>query len=116
MKTITCGVPQESTLGPLLFLLYINDLQYAFWKSIIHHFADDINLIFSRKELGTIESVINNELKHLVQWLRGNKLSENETKTELIIFRSLRRGSNQRENLILDLIIVNSNYILMLNI
>ena len=88
MKAITCGVPQGSTLGPLLFLLYINDLQSAFSKSITRSFADDTNLIFSSKKLGTIESVINNELKHSVQWLRGNSLSLNETKSELIIFRS----------------------------
>ena len=58
-----------------------NDLQYAFLKSIIYHFVDDTNLIFSSKKSGTIESVINNELKHLVQWIRGNKLSLNETKS-----------------------------------
>ena len=72
----------------MLFLLYINDLQSVFSKSIIHYFADDTNLLFSAKKLGTIESAINHELKLLVQWLRSNKLSLNETKTELIIFRS----------------------------
>ena len=52
------------------------------------HFVDETNLIFSSENIGTIESVINNELRHLVQWLRGNKLSLNETKTKLIIFRA----------------------------
>ena len=89
IKTVTCGIPQGSTLGPLLFLLYINDIS-AFSKSVVHRFADDTNLLFPAKKLGTTESVINNELKLklLVQWLRSNKLSLNETKTELIIFRS----------------------------
>ena len=72
----------------MLFLLYINDLQSVFSKSIAHHFADDTNLLFPAKKLGTIESVINHELKLLVQWLQSNKLYFNETKNELIIFRS----------------------------
>ena len=87
IKTVTCGVPRGSILGPLLFL-YINDLQSVFSKSVVTHFADDTKLSFSAKKLGTIESVINHELKLLVQWLRSNKLALNEAKTELIIFRS----------------------------
>ena len=72
----------------MLFILYINGLQSVFLKSDVHHFADDTNLLFPAKKRGTIESVINHELKLLVQWLQSNKLSLNETKTEIIIFRS----------------------------
>ena len=57
IKTVTCNVPLGSILGPLLLFLYINDLQCEFSKLIIQHFADDTNLIFSSKKLGTIESV-----------------------------------------------------------
>ena len=87
-QSITCGVPQGSTLGPLLFLLYINDLNRAFSKCVVHHFADDTNLIFASKKKETIETVMNHELKILVEWLKANKLSLNESKTELIIFHS----------------------------
>ena len=79
IKTVTCGVPQGLTLGSLLFLLYINDLRSVFSKSVVNHFADDTNLLWSSKKLNTIESIINQELKLLVQWLQSNKLSLNET-------------------------------------
>ena len=82
IKTIACSVPQGSTLDPLLFLLHINDLQCVFSRSIIHPLTDDTNLIFSSKKLGTIKSFINNELKHIVHWLKGNKFTLNESNTK----------------------------------
>ena len=85
---IKCGVPQQSTLGPLLFLLYINDLNSVFNKVITIHFADDTHLSYASKQLCTIESVTNYKLKKQVEQLRSNKLCLNSGKSELVIFRS----------------------------
>ena len=86
-KNITCGVPQGSILGPLLFLVYINDMHNASEKCAVHHFADDTNLLFSHKDPRTIQKVMNKELVYLFQWLCANRLSLNVVKTEFILFQ-----------------------------
>ena len=85
---VKCGVPQGFTLGPFLFLLYINDLNSVFYKAITIHFADDTHLSYASKNLSTIKSVMNCESKNLAEWLRSDKLSLNSGKLELFIFRS----------------------------
>jgi hypothetical protein len=82
------GVPQGSVLGPLLFLLYINDLHTSIKFATVYHFADDTNLMLINKSLKKINKHINHDLANLVQWLRSNKLFLNSNKTELVIFKS----------------------------
>ena len=84
---ITCGVPQGSILGPLLFTIYINDMHNALKQCIVHHFADDTNLLYSHSNPKILKRVMNNELKILFEWLCANRLSLNVGKTEFIIFR-----------------------------
>ena len=86
-----CGVPQGSVLGPLLFLIYINDLHNATNYSDIHHFADDTNLLYSSKSLKNINKKINFDLKNSVHWLRAHKISLNTGKTEIILFRTKKK-------------------------
>ena len=74
---VTCGVPQGSIIGPLLFLIYINDMNLAVKRSLVHHFADDTNLLYSDKNIKYIRKVMNNELKLLFEWLCANRLSLN---------------------------------------
>ena len=85
-KLIRFGVPQGSVLGPLLFLIYINDLHNSITHSTVHHFADDTNLLYSSKSLKKIGSKINYDLKGLTDWLNANRISLNVGKTEYIVF------------------------------
>ena len=72
---IEFGVPQGSVLGPLLFLIYINDLNQAIKFSRVHHFADDTNLLLVDNSLKKINKHINHDLKLLTTWLRANRIS-----------------------------------------
>ena len=85
---VTCGVPQGSTLGPLLFLIYINDFRFSLDKCIASHFADDTCISYSSSKLKTIETIMNSELKRASEWLVSNRLSLNVKKSKLLIFHS----------------------------
>ena len=84
---IEFGVPQGSVLGPLLFLIYINDLNQAIKFSKVHHFADDTNLLLVDNSLKKINKHINHNLKLLTTWLRANRISLNTGKTKILLLR-----------------------------
>ena len=83
-----CGVPQRSTLGPLLFLLYINDISNCSAKLTFRIFADDTSVFYSCKNINEPETVMNEEVQALLKYCAINKLSVNFKKTSFIIFRS----------------------------
>ena len=91
---ISCGVPQGSVLGPLLFLLYINDLQNSSNILEFHLFADDSNLFYADKSLSRLESVVNNELIYVHEWLCANKLTLNIEKSSFVIFHPPQKKIN----------------------
>ena len=97
---IEVGVPQGSCLGPLLFLLYINDLQ----DSTVFMHADDTSLCYQSHDLTRLNEAINSDLKKLDTWLQGNKLSLNVAKTHsMLISTKQKQNSLKIQNKDLDL-------------
>ena len=93
---ISCGVPQGSILGPLLFLVYVNDMKLSI-NCILSLYADDSALLFSHKDPLTISNRLSTELSNCKRWLVDNRLSLHMGKTECLLFgsqRKLKRVSN----------------------
>lgn len=84
--SVSCGVPQGSVLGPLLFLLYINDFSNCTNSLDLHLFADDSNLFYCHKNVARLEMTINYELENVKSWLCANKLSLNISKSNFALF------------------------------
>ena len=85
-NTVKCGVPQGSILGPLLFIIYINDIVNVSDLLKFVLFADDTNLFASGNNIKSLCSMISGELEKLNTWFCVNKLSLNLTKTSFMVF------------------------------
>ena len=95
-RSVTCGVPQGSILGPLLFLIYVNDMKAAVTCELLLY-ADDSALLASSSDVSEIEDVLSRELESVSEWLVENRLSLHLGKTESILFGSNKRLAKRKE-------------------
>ena len=95
-KQIKCG-PQGSILGPLLFLIYINDLPNVCDKTMPFLFADDTNLFISGRNSQKLYEAANNDLNAIAKWLKVNRLSLNVKKTHYMVFSNTKVKSDNAE-------------------
>ena len=95
-RPITCGVPQGSVLGPLLFLIYINDISSSLKTSKAINFADDSTIYHSGSNIKTLYQHMNVDLNCLSDWFKANKLSLNVSKTNYMLFSRSKLEPNHK--------------------
>ena len=105
---IVCGVPKENVLGPLLFLVYMNDMYKPTPKVCVHLFADDMCLFYSNISHKKMKIEVNISLDNTANWLKANKLRLNVKKSNLLF---LTQEKTEGKNLLLSyLLMMMNNY------
>ena len=88
---LTCGIPQDTILGPLLLIVYINDLPKCLTTDQYRMYANDTHLNFASNNVAHLERTLNEDLAKVNEWLIANNLTLNKSKTEFVLI-----GSRQR--------------------
>ena len=102
MLCVNCGVPQGSILGPLLFIIYVNDIVNISNILQMILFADDTNIFVSGPNINELCLSMNTELSKLSQWFKLNKLSLNIKKTNFIVFKPRTKSLTDVPNVLID--------------
>ena len=105
--SITCGVPQGSVLGPLLFIIYVNDLSSCLDNTHAIQFADDTTVYIRGNNIPSLYVRMNADLCELTDWFYSNKLSLNVSKTNYMLFTKSRSIYSNEENLKMANIVIN---------
>ena len=104
-QTVNIGIPQGSILGPILFIIYNNDLPSVSNKLRTTLFADDTNFSLTHKDYNFMVDTLNCELRKIHDWTIANRLTINNAKTELLLFSNSHTSHNNRQ------IVLNGSYV-----
>ena len=91
MDSVFYGVSKGSVFAPLLFLIYISDLNLPIKVCKAHHFVNEKNLLHFSKSITKLNKCVNCDMEDLTDWLTANKISLNMQKTELVFFEHQRK-------------------------
>ena len=105
-NTVLCGIPQGSVLGPLLFLLHINDLANISKKLKFILFADDTSVFCSGENMNVVIQMLHDELRNMSVWFKVNKLSLNVSKANYMVFSNKWKHSYNTNEIKIDDILI----------
>ena len=91
LASVLYSVLQGSIFDPLLFLIFINDLNIAIKFCEVHHLDDDAYFLHFNKSVAKLDKLVNQDVKNLTVWLNANKISLNVKKSELVLFKHQRK-------------------------
>lgn len=102
LATVRCGVPQGTILGPLLFVIYVNDITAVSQRSSLILLADDTNIFFSDDDPDCLGNTVCTELRNYCNWFWVNKLSVNTSKTKFMVFNNSKCNNHHNINIYIN--------------